>query len=200
MHEPTFYSHTDETDWLEEDEVFLYKKSLLEKNNINVWRFHDYLHTHKPDGVQMGVLSMLGWEKFYNAENPLIVEIPAQSLEKVIEHVKSKLGISTVKYIGDLKTKVTKIALLPGAWGGKNQIETIARYNPDLTIVGELNEWETSEYVRDLRQVKGTGSLIILGHAVSEEPGMQWMVSWIKKLVPEIQVTHIAAEDPFKWK
>src|SRR3954447_11908571 len=33
-HEPTFYSHTDETDWLKEDKVYQYKKDLLDKHNI----------------------------------------------------------------------------------------------------------------------------------------------------------------------
>ncbi|MES1160121.1 MAG: Nif3-like dinuclear metal center hexameric protein, partial [Bacteroidota bacterium] len=58
-HEPTFYSHTDETDWLRDDKVFLSKKELLDKHGIVVWRFHDYLHAHRPDGVLMGVLTAL---------------------------------------------------------------------------------------------------------------------------------------------
>jgi len=30
-HEPTFYNHLDQTDWLEKDKVYQYKKELLEK-------------------------------------------------------------------------------------------------------------------------------------------------------------------------
>src|SRR5690349_17539565 len=41
-HEPTFYSHLDETDWLQNDPVYAAKRSLLDQNGIAVWRFHDY--------------------------------------------------------------------------------------------------------------------------------------------------------------
>src|SRR5215216_79495 len=33
-HEPTFYNHTDETDWLKDDKVYQYKAALLKDNNI----------------------------------------------------------------------------------------------------------------------------------------------------------------------
>ena len=65
-HEPTYYSHTDETGWLDKDAVYSFKRDLLTKHNIVVWRFHDYWHTYRPDGVLMGVLTKLGWEKYYN--------------------------------------------------------------------------------------------------------------------------------------
>ena len=70
-HEPTFYNHTDDTGWLQNDDVYQYKKALLERDNIVVWRCHDYIHAHKPDGVLMGVLSALGWSKYYDASNPI---------------------------------------------------------------------------------------------------------------------------------
>src|SRR5688500_12222122 len=54
-HEPTYYGHTDETQWLESDSVYQYKRNLLAKHKIAVWRFHDYWHAHRPDGVLMGV-------------------------------------------------------------------------------------------------------------------------------------------------
>src|SRR5690349_4997891 len=37
-HEPTFYNHTDDTDWLKDDKVYQYKAALLSDNNITVWR------------------------------------------------------------------------------------------------------------------------------------------------------------------
>jgi len=39
-HEPTFYNHTDETNWLENDPVFEHKRDLLKKHNMVVWRFN----------------------------------------------------------------------------------------------------------------------------------------------------------------
>jgi hypothetical protein len=43
------------------------------------------------------------------------------------------------------------LVVLPPASGGQSQIGAIQKYDPDLLICGELNEWETSEYVRDAR-------------------------------------------------
>lgn len=42
-------------------------------------------------------------------------------------------------------------------------------------------------------------SLIVLGHAVSEEPGLEWLVKWLQPQIPAIQVTHIPSNDAFTW-
>ncbi|RDC63352.1 Nif3-like dinuclear metal center hexameric protein [Adhaeribacter pallidiroseus] len=55
-HETPFYNNQDETDWLQQDDAYRYKIDLLKKHQIAVWRFHDYWHAHKPDGIIMGNL------------------------------------------------------------------------------------------------------------------------------------------------
>jgi hypothetical protein len=55
-HEPVFYSHLDQTDWLRRDTVYNAKRRLLDEHHIVVWRFHDYWHMHQPDGILTGVL------------------------------------------------------------------------------------------------------------------------------------------------
>lgn len=198
-HEPTFYNHADDTAWLEEDDVFRHKLDLLNKNKMVVWRFHDYIHSHIPDGVTMGVLTKIGWEKYYDPENPHLITLPAASFESIIKLVKGKLGVSHVKVIGEMSQSCSRILLAPGAAGGKAQIEAIRKEKPDVMICGELNEWETSEYVRDLRYTGSKTSLIVLGHIASEEPGMEWLVKWLKPKVPGIKVTHVPSEDAFTW-
>jgi putative NIF3 family GTP cyclohydrolase 1 type 2 len=197
-HEPTFYNHRDETAWLDNSDVFRYKKDLLKKHSIVVWRFHDYWHTHRPDGVLMGVLTKLGWQNFHNSENPRMVVIPAMSLEDLIGHTKKSLGIRQVRYIGDPKQICKRIGLIPGAAGGRSQIELLQKEKPDVLIVGEVSEWETAEYVRDAQAMKLPMSLIVLGHAESEEPGMEWLVSWLQPKVKEIKVSHVPSHYPFK--
>jgi len=64
-------------------------------------------------------------------------------------------------------------------------------------IIGELSEWETAEYVRDARLKGDKLSLVVLGHAVSEEPGLEWMVPFLQPMVPGIKVTHIPTGNPF---
>lgn len=197
-HEPTFYNHRDETAWLEGDQVFQFKHELLEKNKIAVWRFHDYWHTHRPDGVQMGVLTKLKWQQYFNPSNPRMVEIPSLSLGDIISHAKKSLGIRQVRFIGDAKQVCKRIALSPGAAGGRSQIQLLMKEKPDVLIVGEISEWETAEYIRDAQSMKLSRSLIVLGHAESEEPGMEWLVPWLQPKVGDAKVTHVASNYPFK--
>jgi putative NIF3 family GTP cyclohydrolase 1 type 2 len=101
--------------------------------------------------------------------------------------------------IGDLDQSCEKIVLLPGAVGGKSQIQTLHDEQPDLLICGELQEWETSEYVRDARAMGKKLSLIVLGHSVSEEPGLEWLKDWLQPKIGKVKVTHVPSLNPFTW-
>ncbi|MBC7903313.1 MAG: Nif3-like dinuclear metal center hexameric protein [Gemmatimonadaceae bacterium] len=199
-HEPTFYNHKDETNWLEKDEVYQYKSALLNKYKIAVWRFHDYMHTHRPDGVYMGLLDKLDWQKMADAQKPANIKLASTTLVDVISHVKTKLGIAHLRFIGEKNQKIEKVLLIPGAAGGKYQISLAAAEKPDLLIVGELSEWETMEYVRDLRSSGSKTALIILGHISSEQAGMEWLVNWLAPKVNGIKVTYIPNTIPFDWE
>jgi|SoiMethySBSTD1v2_1073268.scaffolds.fasta_scaffold76937_3 putative NIF3 family GTP cyclohydrolase 1 type 2 len=197
-HEPTFYNHLDETDWLKDDKVYQYKAALLKDNNITVWRNHDYIHSHQPDGVMDGVIEKLGWKQYFGNKGDTF-EIPETSLNDLIKHSKEKLGVSNVRYIGDASDKCKKVLLMPGAAGGRRQILNAGSMNPDVILVGELSEWETAEYVRDARAAGNKLSLIVLGHADSEEPGSKYMADWIKKNIQGMNVVEIPAGNPFKF-
>lgn len=197
-HEPTFYSHTDETTWLENDPVYGYKRDLLEKHKIVVWRFHDYWHTYRPDGVLMGVLKKLGWENLYSAANPPLIHHAGITLANLVSHCKKSLGIRQVRFIGDPAQPCKRIALIPGAAGGRAQIQLLSKEKPDVLIVGEVHEWETAEYVRDAQAMGSKMALIVLGHAESEEPGMEWLVNWLTPRVNNLKVTHLPSGNPFR--
>jgi putative NIF3 family GTP cyclohydrolase 1 type 2 len=196
-HEPTFYNHRDDTDWLEDDPVYRAKHDLLEKHGIVVWRFHDYWHSHRPDGVLMGVLTKMGWDKYYNADNPRMIKLPeAMTVAAIAAHSKKGLGIKQVRVVGNLQQSCSRIAILPGAAGGRAHLTVLKNEQPDLLIVGEVNEWETAEYVRDANALGRKTSLIVLGHSESEEPGMDWLVSWLQPKV-SVKVRNIPSHNPF---
>lgn len=197
-HEPTYYNHADETAWLGDDPVLRFKRDLLNKHGIVVWRFHDGIHAHKPDGIRMGVMQAMGWADAYDETQPPLVVLPsALSLLDLITRFKKDLHIDSLRYIGDLAQRCSRIALAPGASGGRKQIGYIQQYQPDLLVCGEINEWETSEYVRDARFQGKEISLIVLGHSVSEEAGLQWLVPVIQKKIPGVSVTHLSSGDAF---
>lgn len=188
-HEPTFYSGSDETEWLVNDPVYKYKVDLLAENRIAIWRNHDYIHRMKVDGVQAGVADELDWNEYYK-QSP-VLEIPSTSLANLINYVKEKLGVPAMRYVGDLNQTCSKVLLLPGAVGGKRQIESIMKEKPDVLICGESNEWETPEYVRNAVEMGQKLSMIEIGHSASEEGGSEFLTSWIRNHAPEIPVTHI---------
>jgi putative NIF3 family GTP cyclohydrolase 1 type 2 len=169
-HEPTYYNHLDEVDWLEEDPVYRAKRKLLDDNRVVVWRFHDYWHRHRPDGILTGMVNALNWE------------------DKAI-----------VDVVGDLDMSCTRVGALLGAVSGKWQIGLLLREDVDVLVCGEINEWETSEYVRDAVAEGRKKALIILGHANSEEPGMRWLVEWLEPKFPGVAITHVPVGDPFHF-
>jgi putative NIF3 family GTP cyclohydrolase 1 type 2 len=199
-HEPTFYNHQDNTDWLKNDDVYQYKAKLLSDNNITVWRNHDYIHSHRPEGVYNGILKQLDWSNYTNEDAPWNINIPETSLSALIGDLKRKLRVSTVRYIGDDDQRCKKILLMVGAAGGQRQISAIGELQPDVAIVGELQEWETAEYIRDARASGKKISLIVLGHTASEDAGSQYMVEWLNKNVPGIKATHIFSGNPFQFR
>lgn len=200
-HEPTFYNHLDETDWLEDDSTYHFKSNLLEENEIAIWRNHDYIHRHNPDGVYSGLLDKLMWKPYVVDEsNPRILEIPALSLAELITHVKAKLGIDTVKYFGNNNHVCERVLLLPGAMGGENHIRLINENDPDVVLIGESTEWTTPEYVRDRSASGKETSLIVLGHTDSEDPGSIYMKDWLLKNVPGVGVTHINSGNPYRFE
>jgi putative NIF3 family GTP cyclohydrolase 1 type 2 len=197
-HEPSFYNHQDDLTWVENNEVLKEKMALLEKYQITIWRFHDYWHTMKPDGVLHGILLKTGWLP-YDTKEENTFQIPARPLVDIIRDLKQSLNIPHLRYIGDLYANCSIIALLPGASGGQKQMRALISSKADLIIIGEASEWETPEYIRDARALGKQISLIVLGHSFSEEPGMEWLVQWLQPKIPGIPVKHIASGEPFTW-
>ncbi|WP_428657787.1 Nif3-like dinuclear metal center hexameric protein [Runella sp.] len=197
-HEPTFYNHRDDVEWVKNNSVVKQKQQLLEKHKMAVWRFHDYCHALTPDAISYGVAKKANWLPYFKT-GETIVTLPSQSLQQMVQHLKASLGITHVKVIGNPEQQCKRVALLPGAWGGQRHVSVAEAEKPDVLIVGEVSEWETAEYIRDARLLGSNIALIVLGHAVSEEPGMEWFVDWLQPKIADVKVTHLASKDPFLW-
>lgn len=197
-HEPTFYNHRDDPEWVKGNEIVKKKQALLEKHKIAVWRFHDYCHSLKPDAIRFGVVKKAGWTQYYKNESPALT-IPATTLSDLVKHLKTKLGIQKLRVVGDLGQSCSKLAIMPGAAGGQRQVSIAEAEKPDVLIVGETPEWEGVEYARDGHLLGSKMALIVLGHAVSEEPGMEYFMEWLQPKISGIKVTHLASGDPFQW-
>lgn len=198
-HEPSFYNHRDDSDWVENNEVLRKKKEFLDKHQLVIWRFHDYCHSLRPDPIRYALVKKMNWLPAYK-EGENVMQVQPETLAALCQRLKSSLGIRQLRVIGDMEKTCSKIALLPGASGGKSHVSLVEKVQPDVLIVGEVSEWETAEYMRDSQSLSaGKPALIILGHAVSEEPGMELFADWLRPKLDGIRVTHVASQDPFTW-
>lgn len=144
-------------------------------------------------------MNALGWSNYVDPANPSVITLPPTSLQKIITHTKAKLGIKLVRVVGDPAQSCQRLLLLPGASGGRNQIAAIEKAKPDVVLCGEVSEWETPEYVRDARRQGQTLSLVVLGHIMSEAPGMEWLVPWLQPKLPDIKIAYIPSVNPFVY-
>lgn len=200
-HEGTFYSHLDRTASLEYDPVYREKRRLIDESGMAIFRFHDYWHRYRPDGIMAGLVQILGWEPYVDKHHATAttLTIPAMTSREVAEYVKRKLGIPFVRVVGGYSTTCKRVGLLVGyRGGGSTAIPLFERENLDLIISGEGPEWETPEYVRDAVHQGRRKALIVLGHAESEEPGMRYLAEIIKLKFPGFPVHFISDKPSFQ--
>lgn len=198
-HEPTFYSHLDQTADLEKanDAVLAEKQAFIRDHHIVVWRFHDHWHRRKPDGIQLGMTHALGWEKFQNPANAHLFTIPETTLDGLATSVKHKLGITAMRVVGDSNMRLTKVAMLPGAGGSASQIRMLERDDVEALLIGEVPEWETVEYVADAVTEHKRKGLVLLTHIPSEQAGMEECAKWLKTFISEVPIEFVPARQPF---
>ena len=199
-HEPTFYNHPDETEWLADDPIYKAKRALLEENSIVVWRFHDHWHMHQPDGIMTGVARVLGWEAYLPDDSIPLFTLPETTVGALAAELKTKLDIPTVRVVGDLAMACRRVGMMVGAAPGEWHIRLMSeRQDMDVLVAGEINEWETCEYVRDAIAQGRKLALIVIGHANSEEAGMAYLVDWLRERFPDLPTTHVPVGDPFTF-
>ena len=194
-HEPTFYNHFDNMAPLQDDEVQQAKLKFIEDAGITIFRFHDHWHRTGPDGINLGLIRMMDWEDYGNVDE-MIFNPPSSTLAKLSQHIAKVFETSTVRVVGDPNMEVNKIGIVPGAWGSPKQIEMINQPGVDVLIVGESREWETVEYVRDMNALGKQKALIVMGHADSEDPGMEYCAEWLRQFIYEIPTKFIRAGNP----
>jgi putative NIF3 family GTP cyclohydrolase 1 type 2 len=194
-HEPTYYNGPDDTTDLLQDELYLRKAKFIMDNRLVVWRFHDHWHAKKPDGMPVGVAKALGWSPYQVPDRERSYVIPEATLGAVAKHIQSSMGIKTLRVVGDPAAKISRVAISPGYSNLQASLRTFP--NNDLFIVGEVREWEGVEYAFDAMTAGMAKGLIVLGHTISEDPGMDEAADWLRTIVPEVPVEFIPAGEPF---
>jgi len=184
-HEPTFYSHLDETKTLENDLVYQDKIKFINENKLIIWRFHDHIHRTKPDGIYFGMIEKLGWRKNQTDSSMILFKFEKQTLSAFISRLKLTFPGSSFRVIGNPGMIVTNVAFSAGAPGAETHRKLLQEKNIDLLVAGEAPEWETYQYVYDAQLQGKNKAVIFLGHAVSEADGMNYCARWLKGFLPK---------------
>ncbi|MEJ8305399.1 Nif3-like dinuclear metal center hexameric protein [Saccharibacillus sacchari] len=197
-HEGLFFSHHERSEESPEGEIERMKRQQLEASDVAVFRLHDSIHRYCPDGITEGLVAKLGWSGYvreYRAESCLL-DIPSASLREIATEIKTRLGLPYITISGHPEAVFSRVGLLAGYRGGGTlTIPLLESKEADLIVYGEGPEWETPEYVREAMRFGRHCGLIALGHAASEEPGMERLAEALSVLFPHIPV-HYLQEEP----
>lgn len=211
-HEPLFFGDAEQEGVAKEDPVFAAKRTLLEENNIVVWRDHD--HMHGPGGpgctvhteidyIYYGIMKELGWEEYVRGETtkPLWYEIPKTTARELANLFLEKFNLTGIRVVGDPDAEVSTVFVCEHVQGRPNDGEIVAKAaKADLMIPLEIVDWTLSEYVRDACQ-NGIGKAILeMGHFNTEELGMKYMTKWLPEVIgSETPVHFVQSGDSFSY-
>jgi putative NIF3 family GTP cyclohydrolase 1 type 2 len=180
------------------DPVFAGKNEVIRTNNLIVWRFGDQWRLRTPDPFAQGLADALGWARYRTNNDPARLTVPAVTLEALAERVTSRLDArGGVRVVGRGQTRVRTIGLLPGTRPIQDTVALLPQV--DVIVAGEIREWESSEYARDVVNAGLGKGLILVGRSLSEDAGMKVCADWLGPIVPEARVRWLPAGDPY-WR
>ncbi len=198
VHEPLYYNHLDETKQFLNDPVFLEKKRFINENNLVIWRFHDYIHRMKPDGIETGMMIKLGWQKYAVNDMTDYFIVPETNLKGLLQHLKMIFPENAFYVVGDPEMRLSGISLAVGSPGSNAHYRLLRNNDIDVVISGEVPQWETYEYVRDAVYQGRKKAIIFLGHVNSEEAGMEYCAEWLRSFAGNIPV-HFVESGSSYW-
>jgi len=197
VHEPLYYNHLDETDKLQNDPVFLEKKRFITDHKLVIWRFHDYIHSMRPDGIETGMIVKLGWKDYVVKGTTNQFVLPEITLKELVKNLKQVFPKNAFYVVGNPDMKLSNIRLAEGAPGSATHIRLLEDKNVDVVLAGEAQQWETYEYMRDAVDQGRNKAIIFLGHINSEEAGMDYCSSWLKSFIKNVPVYFVESGSSF---
>jgi len=195
-HEDTFWNDRDDTSGLTANPLYKLKTEYVLRNDMIIWRIHDHMHAMRPDFTVVGSLRSVGVKGGEQATlTPQIYRIPETTLGEFAARVKRLTGSRAFRCVGDPKAKVSNILLGPGYATPRMTAEA------DVVIGGEQQEadgaFDNVEYVMDAAALGMRKGVIMLGHVISEQPGMEDLANWMRTFIHEVPIQFVPAEEPY---
>jgi len=191
-HEPTFYHDPETPPGLEQDPTYLAKQRFISENDLVIWRFHDHAHAMRPDPLVAGSVRALGWTRYTSPADPRLFLVPKTTLRDLAADVARRLKDRGIRVVGDPDMQVSRVLLGPG-YGIPPLTSDI-----DVAIGGETAEsGGNAEYALDAAAAGQARGMIVLGHLMSEDHGMQEVADWLRTFVSESPIEFVGAGEPF---
>lgn len=157
--------------------------SRLAKHEITLFRAHGTLDRFC---IHRGFVELLGLvEPVVEDGFVSVFEIAPTTVRALVEEVKRRTGMAAVRVTADLDREVSRVGL---PWGGTGLsvnagfLNAVIEHDPEVLIAGESDEYA-------MRMVRDCGvELIETGHAVSEEPGLEWFAGYLAEQFPGLRV------------
>lgn len=201
-HEGVYYSHRTPAQLPEDDPVYALKQALIRRSGVTVYRHHDYCHRASPDPITLGLVRALDWERHLERMLPAaaVLAVPAMTADEAAAHVRARLGLPGVRFAGAPGMTCRRIGVFAGYRGGSElAVPLLREHRLDLIVAGEGPEWETPEYMRDAVQSGAAKSLLLIGHAESEEPGMRLVAEGLRQACPGLPVHWLAGRPALRY-
>ena len=195
-HEDTFWNDADDTKDLTANPLYQMKTEFVKKNGMVIWRNHDHMHSQKPDYTVVGELRSIGVKGGEDAVmKPRVYTIPETTLGEFASQVKRLTGSRAFRCVGDPRARISKVLAGPGYATPRMTAEA------DVVVGGEQQEadggFDNVAYVADAASLGIPKGLIMLGHVVSEEAGMEDLAKWLQTFIKGIPIQLVPAGEPF---
>ena len=145
-------------------------------------------------------------------------EFPDMTVEKMNALLKEKMCLNGIRYIGNPKDKLKKVAmvghLLPNIFEHQpttgdgfckeyatEVIRIMEEEDVDAIIPGETIDWTVMSYIRDAVQLGKVKAAFNVGHFNLEELGMKYAADWIPEVIRNaVPVHYVPSGDIYKFE
>ena len=188
-HEPTFYNHRDNNEAIFDEPFAAQKRKFIQDSGLVIYRCHDVWDQMPKVGIVDSWAAHLGLAEKLNSDGfHAVYKSPKPTLVELARHVASAtayLKQDHVEMVGDPRTKVSKAAI---GCGAITDYRAMVGLGADAIIGTDdgMRYWEMGSWAID----RGL-PLIIVNHAVAEEPGLKNLAKHIEQKFPDVKTVHI---------
>jgi putative NIF3 family GTP cyclohydrolase 1 type 2 len=176
--------------YLEEGDCWLKKKEWLDSTGMVIMRCHDFWDDFPKIGIHGSWAKWLGFTekpieqiKFYEVHD--LGSLTLKDLLKRIQPKLKELGQPVFQFIGDLEQLVHKIGLGTGAI---TDYRIMLQMGADVLLLTDdgTRLWESGQFAHDSKI-----PIIIVNHAVAEEPGIRALTNYLRLNFPDLEIEAI---------